>query len=70
MKTSLSKLRAAIKTKGLNAKDCALLLGMSRSAFYRRVHTGGLSFTIAEVHRLADVLELTGSELAEIFFVE
>lgn len=70
MRTNIPLLRKRIKAKGLNAADCALLMGLSRSAFYRRIHTGGLNFTIEEVHRLADVLELTGSELGEIFMVD
>lgn len=70
MKTNMPLLRRRMKGKGLNVADLALLMGLSRSALYRRMQTGGLSFTIAEAHRLADVLELTGGELAEMLLAD
>lgn len=56
-----------MRERGVTVGGMCELLGISRSAFYRR--TRGISeFTLSEIQRMREVLEL--STLDEIFFAQ
>lgn len=51
------KLLAAMKQKGVRAKDMCESLGMSRTAFYRK--SRGISeFTLSEIQHICEILQL------------
>lgn len=70
MKTSMAKLKAKMAARNMNGTTLAQHMGISKSAFYRRIQNDGLSFTIEEAHRMAEALGLSVNELTRIFMVE
>lgn len=54
-----------MKEKGVSVGGMCTLLGISRSAFYRKTR-GKSEFTLSEIQRMREVLDL--STLDEIFF--
>lgn len=60
-------LMSKIVLHGYNTKDFCEVLGISRSAFYRKMN-GETEFVRAEINRMIYLLELTESEISEIFF--
>lgn len=61
------KLEYEIKNKGYTIKEFCRIIGMSRSAFYRKC-IGKSEFTQGEIQRIVDVLELESP--MGIFFAE
>ena len=61
------KLEYAVKTAGYTIQDFCVVVGISRSAFYKKCN--GLSeFTQSEIERIVDVLNLKTP--VGIFFAE
>jgi putative phage repressor len=67
MTASMNRLRGVIRERGLTQQEVSEKLGIDPSTFYRKLASGGLAFTIGEMHRLADILQLTPEESAQIF---
>ncbi|GIP14359.1 hypothetical protein J40TS1_00010 [Paenibacillus montaniterrae] len=67
MKTNMQKLRGKIVEAGITQEAVADLIGVDRSTFYRKVKSEGISFTIGEVHKIANAIQLTQQEAVEIF---
>lgn len=67
MTASMNRLRGVIRERDLTQQEVSEKLGIDPSTFYRKLASGGLAFTIGEMHRLADILQLTPEESAQIF---
>lgn len=67
---NINKLRGKIVEVGLTVEEVAKRVGMNTSTLYRRMCNGGGSFTINEADKIASVLQLSASELNEIFFAQ
>lgn len=65
--TNVLKLKAKIIEKGYTVETLARAIGMNKSTLYRKINRMEL-FTIKEAYNIAIVLDLTESELNEIFF--
>ncbi len=65
--TNVLKLKAKITEKGYTVETLARAIGMNKSTLYRKINRMEL-FTIKEAYKIAIVLDLTESELNEIFF--
>lgn len=65
--TNSLKLRAKITEKGYTVETLAIAIGMHKATLYRKINAMQ-RFTIKEAYDIAIVLELTESELNEIFF--
>ncbi|HIW33515.1 MAG TPA: helix-turn-helix domain-containing protein [Candidatus Paenibacillus intestinavium] len=61
------KLRAKIIEAGTTQEAVADQVGMNRTTFYRKVKSEGLSFTIGEIHKIANAINLTQDDAIEIF---
>lgn len=61
------KLKAAIIERGYNIGQLAEIIEMDRSKLYRRLSRDGTTFTIAEVLAIKAKLDLTPSEVVDIF---
>lgn len=59
-------LRGKIVENGYTIQQLAQKIGISKSAFYRRVNDTD-RFTIGEANRIKDVLKLTNEEICQIF---
>lgn len=62
-----AQLECEMKRKKVSKGDMCKMLGISRSAFYRKC-TGRSEFTQSEIQKIASILEL--KDLAPIFFNE
>jgi DNA-binding phage protein len=67
MHTNIMKLRGKMVELGYSVKTLAAKTGINRATFYRKLKTGGISFTVGEVHKICDALQLTADETACIF---
>jgi len=65
----VNKLKAKIVERDLSIQTVAKQLGMNRSTLYRKLKRGsGEAFTVGEVRKLSEILQLTPDEITEIFF--
>lgn len=62
----LNKLRGKIVEKGLSQQELAVSIGIDRSTFYRKMKNGG-DFSIGEVSKMSEAMNLTSQEAVEIF---
>ena len=62
-----NRLKAALTLRGISVDDLCFDIGMSRSAWYRKI-SGDSEFTREEVARIARRLSLSGEEFITIFF--
>lgn len=63
-------LLATIEKKEMTAKEVAEKIGISRATYFRKLANSGDSFTVKEIKRLCDVLELGKRETHLIFFAD
>ncbi|WP_353180455.1 helix-turn-helix domain-containing protein [Delftia acidovorans] len=63
----MSKLRGKIVEAGTTQEAVADQVGINRSTFYRKVKAEGVSFTIGEIHKIANAINLTQQDAIEIF---
>lgn len=60
-------LRSAITRKRTNVAEVAAKMGVDKATLYRRIADCG-SFTIGEVEKITDILDLSHEEAISIFF--
>ena len=66
---NINKLKAKFVEKGLSVREVAEKLGVDRSTLYRKINDKeGKAFTVGEVQRLSEILDLTPYEITRIFF--
>lgn len=70
MKTDISKLRVKMFEKGETIKSMAKKLGVNRDTFGRWLKQDGLPIEISMVHRIAEILDLSGTDILDMFFIE
>lgn len=64
----VDKLRGKITEHRMNAATVAEAVGINKATFYRRINTGGGSFTVDEAYKVSRLLGLTLEEVNQIFF--
>lgn len=62
----LQKLKGLIREKGESYKSCAEAIGMSITSFANKMN-GKSAFTVPEIHKLSDFLQLSRDEKIQIF---
>lgn len=67
MSTDMNKLRGHMAEKNLSPEDMAREIGVDPSTFYRKIKSDGVNFTVGQMHKIVDVLDLTREEAAAIF---
>lgn len=67
MHTDMAKLRGKIAEKSLTQEEVASMIGVDGSTFSRKMKANGLTFTVEQMHKIADVLALTNQEAVQIF---
>lgn len=70
MSVNVEMIRKIIEEKGLSFEKFAREIGMDASTFYRKMKAGGASFTVGQMHKIVEVLELTKEEALSIFCFE
>lgn len=66
---NFAELKAAMARKGISIPRLAELLGISKKTIYTRF-SGDTDFTLKEIKRIAEVLELSDEDILIIFFTE
>lgn len=67
MHTNMDKLRGKMAEKKITQEELAEKIGIDPSTFYRKMKTEGTSFTVGQMHKIVDVLDLSYTEAAAIF---
>lgn len=67
MHTNMDKLRGKMAEKKITQEELAEKIGIDPSTFYRKMKTEGTSFTVGQMHKIVDVLDLSSTEAAAIF---
>ena len=65
--TNMQLLRAKIVERRLTQEKVARSLGIDESTFSRKMKTDGMAFSIGEMHRIAEVLQLSAEDAQNIF---
>jgi transcriptional regulator with XRE-family HTH domain len=65
----LNELKAEIVRNGMTIEEFADKVGIERTTLWRRFNNSG-NFTLTEITKIADVLNLTKQRIIEIFFSE
>lgn len=63
-----ARLKGLIHDKGITMDKAAISIGINPATFYRKLNKNGVSFTVAEVGKLARLLDLDGATMERIFF--
>lgn len=61
-------LNERMKSKSFNVENLSSKIGISRATYFRKLACGGDTFTVKEVEKICDILELSKDEVHEIFF--
>lgn len=67
MSTNLNILRGKMVEKGINTETLSRKIGINPCTFYRKMKSNGESFTVGQIHKIVEVLQLTPEEAASIF---
>lgn len=67
MMVDVGMLREKIDAKGISIQEFSKEMGINPSTFYRKLETDGLHFTIGQMHKAVELLELSKSDAVQIF---
>lgn len=67
MVVNIKELRRKISEKGFTIEQFSEIIGMDASTFYRKIKSNGESFTVGEIRKMVEVLELKNDEAPKIF---
>ena len=70
MQTDILKLRTKMFEKGETIKSMAKKTGVNRDTFGRWLNGDGYRFDVKTLHRVAEILELSGTDILNIFFID
>ena len=70
MQINIPKLKGKMAENNINRTQLASKIGMARTTFYRKLKSGGGSFTVEEVQGIASALNMTPDEVMNIFLGE
>ena len=67
MSTNMELLRGKMAERKLSPEDMAREIGVDASTFYRKLKNDGITFTVGQMHKIVDVLQLSCEEATSIF---
>lgn len=67
MSTDMRKLRSKMAEMKLSPEDMARKIGVDPSTFYRKIKDDGINFTVGQMHKIVEVLQLSKEDAASIF---
>lgn len=65
---NINKLKGRIVERGINVETLAVLIGIDRATFYRKLNSRGETFSIKEANLICKCLNLNKEEAMSIFF--
>lgn len=70
MQVNTRKIIGRVAELGLTGDAVSKAIGVNPATYYRKMSHGGNKFTVEQVQKLTDVLQLTKEEAMAIFFAE
>ena len=67
MSTNMDVLRGKMTERRVSIEEMARLIGVDASTFYRKMKSDGANFTVGQMHKIVEVLQLTTEEASTIF---
>ncbi len=67
MSTNMDILRGKMVEKRISSEELSRQIGMNPSTFYRKMRAEGESFTVGQMHKIVEILQLSHSDAASIF---
>ena len=67
MSTNMDILRNKMAEKKISPEVMAQRIGVDPSTFYRKIKADGINFTVGQMHKIVDILQLTKEEATSIF---
>lgn len=67
MQTNMDLLRGKMAERKVGKEELAQRIGVNASTFYRKMKDEGVSFTVGQMHKIVDALNLSHEEAAAIF---
>lgn len=67
MQTNMDLLRGKMAERKVGKEELAQKIGVDASTFYRKMKDDGVSFTVGQMHKIVDALNLTHEEATAIF---
>ena len=68
MQINIPKLKGKMAENDMTATKLASKIGVNRRLFYRKLSSGGGSFTVEELQNIVEALNMTPDEVMNIFF--
>lgn len=68
MQINIRKLKGKMAENDMTATKLASKIGVNRTTFYRKLSSGGGSFTVEELQNIVEALNMTPNEAMNIFF--
>lgn len=68
-KVNINELKAEIVRRGMNIGEFADFIGVSRTTMWRKINNPN-TFTLADITKIREVLEIEGKRVIEIFFTD
>lgn len=65
---NVDRLKMALRAKGITIEQASEAIDVNPTTFYRRINHMGAKFTVAEVGKLAELLNMDGETMQDIFF--
>lgn len=70
MRVDIDLLKKSIAASGKTKETVAKELGIDYSTFSRKMNSDALAFSIGQMHKMVDVLDLSADQAKSIFFAQ
>ena len=70
MGIDIGYLKTKMKEAGRTPEQAASAMGMNTATYYRKLKSDGVKFTVDEMQRIIQYLNLTEEDAVRIFFTE
>ena len=67
---NIERLKSALQSNNVTIERASDAIGIDPATFYRRLNRKGEKFTVSEVGKLAELLDLDSKSLQSIFFAK
>lgn len=67
MQVDIDRLRGKIVERRMTHEELASKIGVDTSTLSRKLKCNGLTFTVGQMHKIADALNLSHNEARQIF---
>lgn len=65
---NIDLLKSVMRARNISIEQAANAINVNPSTFYRRINQNGETFTVSEVAKLAELLNMGGKTLERVFF--